>query len=312
MQLKTVEKERVELRYYELPHGMPQLALMGEKWETEYGNDSMHFHNYLEIGYCYKGEGWMCMGDKMIPYSSGCITVIPKNFPHHTVADGNKVQKWEYLFVDEESFLKQAMAGQLLKAEQIVKRLQERTLVMPAGEGGECNFLIKSILDEMRTKEELYSVVVKAKLLALLIDLVRLNPKDNLTETKHIQDKGLENILDVLEYIEKNYQEDIGIEELTHIAHMSETHFRRKFKEYLNTSPVEYINLIRIKKACELLERSNDNLSDIALRSGFQTTGTFIRNFKRIVGVVPKEWRKTAKNRVDNPANYNVSVLKGW
>lgn len=310
--MKTVEKERVELRYYELPQGMPLLALLGERWETEYGNDSMHFHNYLEIGYCYKGEGWMCLGDKMVPYSSGCITVIPKNFPHHTVADNEKIQKWEYLFVDEESFLKQAMPGQVLKTEQIVKRLQERTLVLSPGEGGECSFLIKSILDEMRAKGEMYSLAVKAKHLAVLIELVRLNPEANFTETMNIHDKVLESILHVLEYIEKNYQEDIGIEELIQVAHMSETHLRRKFKEYLNISPAEYINLIRIKKACEILERSDDNLSDIALRVGFQTTGTFIRNFKQIVGTVPKEWRRMAKNDVNNPVNYNVSVLKGW
>ena len=193
-----MEKERVELRYYELSQGMPLVALLGEKF-----------------------------------------------------------QKWEYLFVDEENFLKQAMSGQVFRMEQVVKRLQERTLVLPTGEGGECNFLIKSILDEMRIKGELYSVVVKAKLMALLIELVRLNPEENFTETMNIHDKVLESILDVLE--------------------------------------------------C-----SDDNLSDIALRSGFQTTSTFIRNFKRIVGVVPKDWRRMAKSGVDNPVNYNVSVLKGW
>lgn len=143
-----MEKERVELRYYELSQGMPLLALLGEKF-----------------------------------------------------------QKWEYLFVDEENFLKQAMSGQVFRMEQVVKRLQERTFVLPAGEGGECNFLIKSILDEMRIKGELYSVVVKAKLMALLIELVRLNPEENFTEKMNIHDKVLESILDVLEYIEKNYQE---------------------------------------------------------------------------------------------------------
>ena len=56
------------------------------------------------------------------------------------------------------------MPGQVLKTEQIVKRLQERTLVLSPGEGGECSFLIKSILDEMRAKGEMYSLAVKAKL----------------------------------------------------------------------------------------------------------------------------------------------------
>ena len=47
-----LEKENVEFRYYEIPQGMPVLPLLGEKWITRYGADPMHFHNYLELGYC--------------------------------------------------------------------------------------------------------------------------------------------------------------------------------------------------------------------------------------------------------------------
>ena len=52
-----LEKENVEFRYYEIPQGMPVLPLLGEKWITRYGADPMHFHNYLELGYCYSGKG---------------------------------------------------------------------------------------------------------------------------------------------------------------------------------------------------------------------------------------------------------------
>ena len=51
-----LEKENVEFRYYEIPQGMPVLPLLGEKWITRYGADPMHFHNYLELGYCYSGK----------------------------------------------------------------------------------------------------------------------------------------------------------------------------------------------------------------------------------------------------------------
>ena len=48
---------KAEYRYYELPQNLPLLALTGEKWETVYGMDNMHFHNYLEVGDCYYGNG---------------------------------------------------------------------------------------------------------------------------------------------------------------------------------------------------------------------------------------------------------------
>ena len=45
--------------------GSPILALLGQKWVQNYGNDVdyLHFHNYLEIGYCYGGDGFMVLGE---------------------------------------------------------------------------------------------------------------------------------------------------------------------------------------------------------------------------------------------------------
>ena len=53
-------KPKMELRYYKMPEGSPILALLGQKWIQNYGNDVdyLHFHNYLEIGFCYEGDFW--------------------------------------------------------------------------------------------------------------------------------------------------------------------------------------------------------------------------------------------------------------
>ena len=52
---KKRRKPKMEFRYYQMSAGSPILALLGQKWVQNYGNDVdyLHFHNYLEIGYCY-------------------------------------------------------------------------------------------------------------------------------------------------------------------------------------------------------------------------------------------------------------------
>ena len=75
-----MEKESIEFRYYEIPSDMPLIALLGEEWIRMYGEDAMHFHNCLEIGYCYYGQGNMYFGKREEPYGPGCITIVPKNF----------------------------------------------------------------------------------------------------------------------------------------------------------------------------------------------------------------------------------------
>ena len=60
------KKPKMEFRYYRMPEGSPILALLGQRWVQAYGRDVdyLHFHNYLEIGYCYSGEGTLTLGER--------------------------------------------------------------------------------------------------------------------------------------------------------------------------------------------------------------------------------------------------------
>lgn len=81
------KKKKMEFRYYQLPPGSPILALLGEKWVQNYGDrtaDRLHFHNYMELGYCYYGAGDVVLGDDTYRFSGQQFTVIPSNFPHTT------------------------------------------------------------------------------------------------------------------------------------------------------------------------------------------------------------------------------------
>ena len=101
--------QKAEYRYYEISRDIPVLVLTGEKWETIYGTDNMHFHNYLEIGYCHYGKGTVQLADRELTYDAGTITFIPHNIPHRTCPEQKKAdekQKWEYLFVDSDTILK--------------------------------------------------------------------------------------------------------------------------------------------------------------------------------------------------------------
>ena len=112
--------------------------------------------------------------------------------------------------------------------------------------------------------------------------------------------------------MDAHYKEEIRIENLTQLSHLSETHFRRKFSEYMKITPGDYINLLRVKKACELLRYTDCSIGDVGIQAGFRTDSAFIRNFRKFVETTPREWRKQSGKEIDNPMNYNISVLKGW
>lgn len=107
------KKPKMEFRYYKMPEGSPILALLGEKWLQSYGRDVdyLHFHNFLEIGYCYGGQGDMVLGEQNLRFKGNQYSVIPRNYPHTTNSDPGTVSQWEYLFVDVENFLREHNGG---------------------------------------------------------------------------------------------------------------------------------------------------------------------------------------------------------
>lgn len=68
-------KMKMEFRYYQMQDGIPILALLGEKWVQNYGRDVdyLHFHNYLEIGFCYSGEGELVLGEEPVRFAGAGI-----------------------------------------------------------------------------------------------------------------------------------------------------------------------------------------------------------------------------------------------
>lgn len=306
------EKERVEFRYYEMPKDLPILALLGEEWEIPYGTDATHFHNHLEIGYCYYGDGQICHGDDNSDYRDGTITIIPKNHPHRTNGDVEQTQKWEYLFVDTDELLYAAYPDRQVWVSRIIRRIGSRCFVLPKEENAEISMLVRLILEEMRQKKEFYMESAKLNMLSLLLHIAQMSEADPIMKETTVAGEGYTLLLGTLDYIGQHYMEDISIDDLTRISSISESHYRRKFKEYFNTSPAEYINLVRIDHACELLARTDEKIEDIAIQTGFQTLGSFTRNFKKLVGELPKDWRKKVKDSETNLGNYNVSMLKGW
>lgn len=307
-----MEKESIEFRYYDMPSDMPLIALLGEEWIRQYGDDAMHFHNCLEIGYCYYGQGKMYFGQREEEYGPGSITIVPKSFSHHTCQTDADPNRWEYLFVDVERFLKYAYLDKMKYADLLAERLNSKMFVIPRGEEPELERLMRLLLDEMREKQEFYKPCVESLLQAFLLRIARYVRGSGQPEEPVSEIADYEQLLKVLNYIENHYMEEFTIKELAEMFHMSTANFRRKFHNCMHTAPAEYVALVRVEKACELLEKTEERVEDIALKVGFHASATFIRNFKKLTGYSPLQWRKMAKQKENNLLQYNVSILKGW
>lgn len=306
------KKPKMEYRYYEMPTDSPVLALLGEKWTQNYGRniDYLHFHNHLEIGFCYSGKGILTLEDEDRIFTGGMFSVIPKNFPHTTNSDGETLSSWEYLFIDADTFLAEFYHDNPIMADRMIRRVNRKVHFCKVTEMPEMVELIRQIMEIMRNRRELYLEEAKGIVLALLVEIARWNKVEGEAEGKPVGNSSL--ISPALDYISEFPDRQIRIEELAQMCHISETHFRRSFSECMNMTPVEYINWVRIKTACDELKKTNDSIGDIAVRTGFTTLSTFNRNFQKVMGVSPHEWRKNPEHYERKLLNYDIKTQEGW
>ncbi|WP_086030418.1 helix-turn-helix domain-containing protein [Tenacibaculum holothuriorum] len=91
--------------------------------------------------------------------------------------------------------------------------------------------------------------------------------------------------------IQQNAYANLTIKELALLTHLSESSFKRKFKEIFNNSPKKYLTEKKLKRAAELLKSSSDRISEIAYDVGFDSVSTFNRNFADFYGKSPSNYR---------------------
>lgn len=95
-----------------------------------------------------------------------------------------------------------------------------------------------------------------------------------------------------IDYIEKNYSENISIDDLASVSNMSPSRFYPAFKEALGVTPVDYLNHYRINRSIALLINDDDmTIESISGAVGFESSTYFRRVFKKITGKNPKDYR---------------------
>ncbi len=92
-------------------------------------------------------------------------------------------------------------------------------------------------------------------------------------------------------FMETNYHSRITVDSLAKQVGLDRSYFSVLFKEHTGLSPHSYLNELRIKKACALLDAGECSVAMVAEKVGFEVSG-FSRIFKRITGMTPMEYKK--------------------
>lgn len=305
-------KPIVEIRKYNLPREFPVLLLSGEKWYiSDIPAEELHFHNCTEIGFCYSNSGVIETADYVHPFEKGDVTFISSDVAHTTYSTPGHLSKWGYLFVDLEELLFPYFSS-VLSDPSIMEGWQKLSFnffkIFSENENEDIVFLVPLMISVLEEKKANYQMLFRSLMLSFILKLIAENFSDKVSpKQKDIVKKT--RIESSVHFIHKNYPDsNLSVEQLAQMLNLSLTHYRRLFNETMHTTPLSYITSVRIHAAMRRLSSTNDSILMISEAVGYQSISSFNRQFLKLNGLTPSEWRQNTTAIKD----HQLVEYNGW
>lgn len=111
----------------------------------------------------------------------------------------------------------------------------------------------------------------------------------------------------VIKHVNENMiNEEFGVERLAELLNMSRSNLLRKLKTLLDLSPADFIRLIRLKKAAQLIEEGKYQIGEISELTGFSSPSYFSKVFFKQFGIAPKDFEKQIRSQQRRASNFTA------
>lgn len=259
----------------------------------------LHWQDTMEIIYIKKGKGTAQVDLHVFEVKKGDIVFAPPGHLHGLSQIHGERMEYENIIFDL-SFL--GSAGIDICTQKYLIPLQQGQLSFPSYITPEdtCYRKAADCLDDAdflcETHPDGYELGIKADMLRLFSLIFQHYPSgiDRLSHNKPLSGstwQNLNRLKAVLEFIEKNYQRPVTIDETALWCGYSSSHFMRWFRQMTGTSFIRFLNRFRLEKAFLELKSTDKTVLEISAQTGFDNLSNFNRLFKRQFHMTPRELR---------------------
>ena len=254
----------------------------------------LHSHEFAEIVIITAGRGVHVTGKESYPLNAGDTFVIGGSRQHdyHSL---NRLCLVNILFQPDKLNLRtydlHTLPGYhaLFTLEPAWRRRHQFNgrLRLAPKELSVVLVMVDKLDEELRTRSSGFKFMATAVFMQIVGYLSRCY-----ANSKSPDSRALLRIGEAISDLEINYQEAINLDRLARIAHMSKRNFIRSFQAALGTSPIAHLVHLRVNRGASLLRRTDQSVTEIAFQVGFADSNYFTRQFNKLIGVTPSQYRK--------------------
>ena len=252
----------------------------------QYWENELHSHSYWQIISVLKGSGWIRIGEEQFPFSERSTFLIHP-YVAHEIVRGKPEEPLQMMD------LKFTLADGPLAQDALLLPCRLKESVFP-----KFQYYFDRILKESEDNLPYSYERICMNFGLVLTTILRSEVTDRQTsipltpEEPEIRQVGGVDLQRVTQYIQQNYAAPISLEDLAQVAIVSKGTLIQAFKHAFDTTPIKYINRIRLEKAKALLLNTDSSISEISEMVGFQSLHYFSRYFKSNENLSPVEYRQ--------------------
>lgn len=257
-------------------------------------NIPWHWHEDLEVMYVVQGEIEIKTANKSHILSGGDSAFINTNVLHYQKPIGrvkvitlNQVFHPSIIYGNINSIFYTKYVKPILSC----KELDIMTFGQELVNDRKITQLIRLSQDLSDERKAGYEIEVRNSLSSMLF-LIFEKASDVINAKRITASQGEERLKIMMEFIHNNYMNKFTLLDMSYAASISEREAIRTFNNILGISPFAYLMQYRVRMATKLLTETKYSISQIAYDCGFGSTSYFGKEFKKMMGMTPLEYRK--------------------
>jgi len=253
-----------------------------------------HYHNNYEISFITEGTGKRIVADSIVEFHPGDLVFIGHRLPHVWIADkdswnpSNRFLEMVVLQFNSDVLSQQLLALPEFKNISKALNYSERGIQVIGHTLNEVSEIMLQLpymnnFDRIMNFYRLMNIIGKSDTIVQLASSEYLRKRLN---------TGSRRISMIHEFLMNNYLDNIELEQLAGLVNMAKGSLCHFFKMNMGMTIFEYLNQIKVDFACNLLMDPDLSILRVGLDSGFNNISHFNKQFRKITGITPMEYRK--------------------
>lgn len=260
-----------------------------------------HWHYFIEMHYFISGSAKIFLNGDCYNVSEGDFILINSREVHSI--NVKIMDQAKYIVVKFDPEVLYSTAKTVFEAKYIfpftmAKSSHQKVFFSEEISDSPVPLYMKQIFEENSKQDYGFELAIRTSICGLFLWLLRNwhNKGLDLDMKSLSKEIDIDKLQILFDYIDRNYFEDITAEEMAKMCNMSYSYFSRQFKKVTRRTFKEYLNYVRVTEAEKILLSTDNNITQIALDTGFSNSSYFIKQFKHYKNISPKQFRKKIIN----------------